>query len=66
VVDEQGVVAVGAALEGRGAWLCLDPTCWERAVRTKALPRALRRPVGEEGAALLDRLHAMLDDCRRE
>lgn len=27
---------------GRGAYLCHDPACWEQAVKRKALERALR------------------------
>jgi len=30
---------------GRGAWLCPDETCLERATRRRALERALRSPV---------------------
>jgi len=30
-------------LGGRGAWLHPDPACLERALRRRALPRALRR-----------------------
>ncbi|MGH2536109.1 MAG: RNase P modulator RnpM [Candidatus Promineifilaceae bacterium] len=30
---------------GRGAYLCPDPACWERAVRGDALERALRGPL---------------------
>lgn len=38
---------------GRGAYLCPDPGCLKRAVRSKALERSLETPIPEE---LLDRL----------
>lgn len=33
---------------GRGAYLCPDPQCLTRAVRAKALERALKAPVPDE------------------
>ncbi len=41
----------GRRLGGRGAWLHPDPACLARAVRRRALPRALRR----EGLAVDER-----------
>jgi predicted RNA-binding protein YlxR (DUF448 family) len=38
---------------GRGAYLCHRPDCWERALRTGALTRALNAPIDDETAALL-------------
>jgi predicted RNA-binding protein YlxR (DUF448 family) len=35
----------GARLPGRGAYLCPDPACGERALRRGALQRAFRRAV---------------------
>jgi uncharacterized protein len=32
-------------LNGRGAYLCEQPTCWERALSTDLLSRALRAPL---------------------
>jgi len=43
-VDASGALQVGAH-GGRGAYLCPDPTCVERAVRSRTLPRRLRVPV---------------------
>ncbi len=42
VVDERGKLA------GRGAYLCPNPACLERAVKTKALERALGVPLPAE------------------
>jgi hypothetical protein len=45
----EGALAVGAALDGRGAWLCRDtPGCIELAERRRAFSRALRCPVTAE------------------
>ncbi len=41
---DQVVVDPTATLPGRGAYVC-DAACAERAVRRRALPRALRRTV---------------------
>ncbi len=38
---------------GRGAYLCPDPGCLKRAVRSKALERSLETPVPEELLARL-------------
>ncbi len=38
---------------GRGAYLCPDPNCLKRAVRSKALERSLETPVPEELLARL-------------
>lgn len=38
---------------GRGAYLCPDPNCLKRAVRSKALERSLEAPVPEELLARL-------------
>ena len=40
---------------GRGAYLCHRPECWERALRTGALSRALNALIDDETAALLRR-----------
>lgn len=42
---------------GRGAYLCPDPQCLARAVRTKALERALKAPVPDD---VLDELTRQL------
>lgn len=33
---------------GRGAYLCDDPECWERAIQSKALDRALKTSLTAE------------------
>lgn len=40
-------------LNGRGAYLCENPTCWERAVQTDVLDRALRITLTEADRARL-------------
>lgn len=42
---------------GRGAYLCHRPVCWDRALRTGALARALNVPIDDDTAVLL-RAHA--------
>jgi predicted RNA-binding protein YlxR (DUF448 family) len=55
---EDGTLAVGRDLPGRGAWLCRgSPGCLERAVKRHAFSRALP---GEVGRAQLDRLASVL------
>ncbi|RRR71555.1 MAG: YlxR family protein [Candidatus Viridilinea halotolerans] len=57
VRDGDGRVAVDATgrRNGRGAYLCPDPQCWDVAVRRRALERALRleRLHPDDRAALL-------------
>ncbi|MBQ2202375.1 MAG: YlxR family protein [Clostridia bacterium] len=44
-------------LSGRGAYLCRDAACMEKAVRTRALERALEAPMNDElKAALLSEI----------
>lgn len=38
---------------GRGAYLCDDPACWERALRTDLLARALKTDIDQETVARL-------------
>lgn len=40
---------------GRGAYVCRDPDCVARAFRKGALGRALRKPLGPEDLARLQR-----------
>lgn len=57
VRDAEGRVRVDSSgrLNGRGAYLCHDPGCWELAIRRRALERALRleRLLPEDRASLL-------------
>jgi predicted RNA-binding protein YlxR (DUF448 family) len=41
--------------QGRGCYLCRDAKCIERALKKRALARALRKPL-EGGEAIADRL----------
>ena len=38
---------------GRGAYLCRSEACFSRAVKTRALERALEQPLSEEAVAYL-------------
>lgn len=41
-VDQDGKI------QGRGAYLCDRPECWERAMKTKVLDKALRTTLTDE------------------
>ena len=41
-------------LNGRGAYLCRDAACLNKAVKTRALERALEAPLSEETKAALE------------
>jgi predicted RNA-binding protein YlxR (DUF448 family) len=41
-VDAEGRVAVGRTLAGRGAWICHNVSCAERADRSAGVARTLR------------------------
>ena len=44
-------------LSGRGAYLCRDAACLEKAIKTRALERALEAPMNDElKAALLSEI----------
>jgi predicted RNA-binding protein YlxR (DUF448 family) len=48
VRSDDGSLAVGRTLPGRGAWLCdASPTCLDLALRRKAFGRAFRAPVSD-------------------
>lgn len=52
--DEGVIVDLTGKKNGRGAYLCTNPTCWERAIKTQALERALQTSLTEaERDALL-------------
>ena len=56
---DDGSLAVGRTLPGRGAWLCRgSTTCVETAQKRRAFERALRGPVQ---AGAVDRLHRELE-----
>jgi uncharacterized protein len=63
-IGPEGNVQVGRSLAGRGAWLCaLDRGCLDRALRTKALHRALRADLGDL-TSLRSRFPASEPDAR--
>ena len=45
----------GGKLNGRGAYLCPNPECLKRAIRSKALDRSLEVTIPEEGYARLEK-----------
>ena len=47
VADETG------RKNGRGAYLCRAEACFNKAIKTRALERALEQPLSEEAAAYL-------------
>ena len=52
--DGDGVqVDFTGKMPGRGAYLCRDAACLERAIKTKALERALEHRVAEDAFARL-------------
>ena len=51
--DDEYHVDPGGKRNGRGAYLCPDPACLEKALRSKALNRAFRTAVPAEAAAAL-------------
>ncbi len=48
---------------GRGAYLCPDPACLEKAVKSRALSRALDCPIPEE---IYDRLRTEMEGRQDE
>ena len=55
VRSPEGEVAFDARgkLPGRGAYVCPNPDCFKKAVKTRALDRALEVKIPEEGMARL-------------
>jgi predicted RNA-binding protein YlxR (DUF448 family) len=59
VRTEQGLqVDPGGKLNGRGAYLCDRESCWETAVKTDLLAKALRMPLTDEDRERLRRARA--------
>ena len=59
VRTEQGLQVDGSGkLNGRGAYLCDRETCWETAVKTDLLAKALRMPLTEADRERLRRARA--------
>ncbi|NDJ61830.1 MAG: YlxR family protein [Chloroflexi bacterium] len=54
VRTEQGVeIDLSGKRNGRGAYLCDNPTCWERAAASEVLAKALRTTLTPETRAQL-------------
>ena len=55
VLTQEGDVLVDKTgrANGRGAYLCDDPACLQKAIKRKALNRAFRTQVAEEAAGQL-------------
>lgn len=63
---DQGVqIDPSGKLAGRGAYLCDNPACWEKAATTDALNRALRSTLTEEERARI-RVHGAQQAPRAE
>ena len=45
----------GGKMNGRGAYLCPDPECLKRAIRSKALDRSLEVTIPEDVYARLEK-----------
>ena len=45
----------GGKMNGRGAYLCLDPDCLKKAIRSKALDRSLEVEIPEDVYARLQK-----------
>jgi uncharacterized protein len=59
VRTEQGLqLDASGKMNGRGAYLCDRETCWETAVKTDLLAKALRMPLTEEDRERLRRARA--------
>lgn len=60
-LPEQGVqIDPSGKMAGRGAYLCGDPACWEKAARGEALGKALRVNLTEQDRARLSAHGAQL------
>ena len=53
--DGAGNLDFGGKAPGRGAYLCPNPECLKKAVRSKALERSLEVPIPEEVYARLEK-----------
>jgi predicted RNA-binding protein YlxR (DUF448 family) len=49
-------------LNGRGAYLCHKPSCWQRALSTPILARALNTDINEDARKELEKYAATLDE----
>ena len=65
VRSPEGVVSIDPTGKkaGRGAYVCPDPECLRKAIKSRALERAFLAPVGPE---LVGELEALLQERRTE
>ena len=57
--DGQVSLDFGGKMNGRGAYICPDPECLKKALRSKALDRSLEVTIPEE---VYDRLQKEMED----
>ncbi len=50
----------GGKMPGRGAYLCQNPACWEKAARTRILDKALRTTLTDEERGMIASYRAQL------
>ena len=50
----------GGKMNGRGAYICPDPECLKKAIRSKALDRSLEVTIPED---VYDRLNKEMEGC---
>ena len=51
--EDTVVVDITGRLNGRGAYLCRSISCFEKAVKTRALQRSLGTPISDETLSLI-------------
>jgi len=58
--DGEAEIASSGRWEGRGAYLCKSPICWEKGLKKERLERALRGKISVENRARLVELSKLL------
>jgi predicted RNA-binding protein YlxR (DUF448 family) len=56
VPDDGVVIDLTGKRNGRGAYLCHEAACWEQAINTEVLARALRTQIDETDIARLQEM----------
>ena len=66
VADGEALVDPTGRKNGRGAYICDSPSCWDRAITTSVLNKALRTELSSESIERLKEsaagLHQQIDD----
>jgi predicted RNA-binding protein YlxR (DUF448 family) len=60
--DQSVAIDPTGKANGRGAYLCHKPSCWERALSTPILARALNTDINADARTELEKYAATLDD----